>query len=132
VFLIGNNVREDRSITIHGHLKEHSEELLPGMFVNAAIEVDALQQYAVQEEAVVRFEGKHYVFNFLGKREEGNQTLNDFEMVEINKGNEEEGFVAFTLKDRTLDVAKMNVVLKDAFTLLAKAKNSEEEGGHGH
>ncbi len=102
VFLIGNNVREDRSITIHGHLKEHSEELLPGMFVNAAIEVDALQQYAVQEEAVVRFEGKHYVFNFLGKREEGNQTLNDFEMVEINKGNEEEGFVAFTLKERIL------------------------------
>jgi len=27
----------------------------------------------------------------------------------------------------------MEVVLKDAFTLLAKAKNSEEEGGgHGH
>ncbi len=133
IFLIGNNVREDRSITIHGHLKEHIENLLPGMFVNAAIEVEALQQYAIPEEAIVRFESKHYIFKSLGKRKEGEQTMNDFEMIEIIKGNEEEGFVAFTFEDASQDISKMDVVLKDAFTLLAKAKNSEEEGGgHGH
>ena len=128
VFLIGNNVREDRSITIHGHLKEHIEDLLPGMFVNAAIEVEVLQQYAIPEEAIVRFEGKHYIFNSLGKRKEGEQTMNDFEMIEIRKGNEEEGFVAFTFEHETYDITKIDVVLKDAFTLLAKAKNNEEEG----
>jgi cobalt-zinc-cadmium efflux system membrane fusion protein len=141
VFLIGNNVRQDRSITIHGHLKEHIEDLLPGMFVNAAIEVEAVQLYAVPEEAIVRFDGKHYIFKSLGKRKEarpddpvgrGERAMNDFEMVEIIKGNEEEGFVAFTFEDKTQDITKMDVVLKDAFTLLAKAKNSEEEGGHGH
>jgi len=133
VFLIGNNVRKDRSITIHGHLKEHIEDLLPGMFVNAAIEVEAVQLYAVPEDAIVRFEGKHYIFKSLGKRKEGEQTMNDYEMIEIIKGNEEEGFVAFTFEDKTEDITKMDVVLKDAFTLLAKAKNSEEEGGgHGH
>jgi len=133
VFLIGNNVRQDRSITIHGHLKEHIEDLLPGMFVNAAIEVEAVQLYAVPEEAIVRFEGKHYIFKSLGKRKEGEQKMNDFEMVEIIKGNEEEGFVAFTFEDKTQDITKMDIVLKDAFTLLAKAKNNEEEGGgHGH
>jgi cobalt-zinc-cadmium efflux system membrane fusion protein len=132
VFLIGNNVRDDRSITIHGHLKEKNEELLPGMFVNAAIEVEALLQYAISEEAIVRFEGKHYIFKSLGKRTEDGETMNDFEMVEIIKGHEEEGFVAFTFQDKTLDITKTDVVLKDAFTLLAKAKNSEEEGGHGH
>ena len=132
VFLIGNNVREDRSITIHGHLKEKNKALLPGMFVNAAIEVEALEQYAIPEEAIVRFEGKHYIFKSLGKRKEGEQTMNDFEMIEIIKGNEEEGFVALTIIDESEDVTKLDVVLKDAFTLLAKAKNSEEEGGHGH
>jgi cobalt-zinc-cadmium efflux system membrane fusion protein len=40
--------------------------------------------------------------------------------------------VAFTFEDKSEDVTKMDIVLKDAFTLLAKAKNSEEEGGHGH
>lgn len=133
VFLIGNNVRQDRSITIHGHLKEHIEDLLPGMFVNAAIEVEAQEQYAIPEEAIVRFNGKHYIFKSLGKRKEGEQTMHDFEMVEIMKGNEEEGFVAITFEDKTQDITKMDIVLKDAFTLLAKAKNSEEEGGgHGH
>ena len=132
VFLIGNNVREDRSITIHGHLKEKNEDLLPGMFVNANIEVEALELYTVPEEAIVRFDSKHYIFKSLGKRKENEQTMNDFEMIEISKGNEEEGFVAIFLENKEQDIAKVEVVLKDAFTLLAKAKNSEEEGGHGH
>lgn len=133
VFLIANNVRDDRSITIHGHLKEKNEELLPGMFINAAIEVEADEQYAIPEEAIVRFEAKQYIFKSLGKRMEENESMNDFEMLEIKKGNEEEGFIAFTFEDKSQDITKMEVVLKDAFTLLAKAKNSEEEGGgHGH
>jgi len=132
VFLIGSNVRDDRSITIHGHLKEKNEDLLPGMFVNAAIEVEAQVRYAVPEEAIVRFEAKQYIFKFLGKRKEGENSMNDFEMLEITKGNEEEGFVAFDFVDETQDITSMEIVLKDSFTLLAKAKNSEEEGGHGH
>jgi cobalt-zinc-cadmium efflux system membrane fusion protein len=133
VFLIGNNVRDDRSITIHGHLKEKNEELLPGMFVNAAIEVEVTEQYAIPEEAIVRFEAKQYIFKSLGKRKEGEATMNDFEMIEILKGNEEEGYVAFTFEDKSQKIETMEVVLKDAFTLLAKAKNSEEEaGGQGH
>ena len=132
VFLIGSNVRDDRSITIHGHLKEKNEDLLPGMFVNAAIEVEAQERYAVPEEAIVRFEAKQYIFKSLGKRREGENPMNDFEMLEITKGNEEEGFVAFEFVDETQDITSMEIVLKDSFTLLAKAKNSKEEGGHGH
>jgi cobalt-zinc-cadmium efflux system membrane fusion protein len=132
VFLLGNNVRNDRSITIHGHLKVKNEKLLPGMFVNANIEVEAQEQYAAPEEAIVRFEGKYYIFKSLGNRKEGEQRMNDFEMIEIIKGNEEEGFVAFTFDDSSKNLAKIEFVLKDAFTLLAKARNSEEDGGHGH
>lgn len=131
VFLIGNNVREDRSVTIHGHLKEHIEDLMPGMFVNAAVEVEALEQFAIPEAAIVRFEGKHFIFKALGKRTENGQAMNDYEMIEIIKGHEEEGFVAFKFEDETLDITTMDVVINDAFTLLAKSKNSEdEEGGH--
>jgi cobalt-zinc-cadmium efflux system membrane fusion protein len=132
VFLIGNNVRQDRSITIHGHLKDENKDLLPGMFVNAAIEVEALEHYALPEEAIVRFEGKPFIFKSLGKRQEGEVSMNDFEMLEIIKGNEEEGYVAFTFVDMTQEIVNMDFVLKDAFTLLAKAKNSEEGEGHGH
>lgn len=133
VFLIGNNVRENRSVTIHGHLENKDEELLPGMFVNAKIEIDTKEQYALPEEAIVRFNGKHYIFQSLGNRMENDKSMSDFEMIEIEKGNEEEGFVAFSFKDKSLKIVGMNIVLEDAFTLLAKAKNREEEGGgHGH
>jgi cobalt-zinc-cadmium efflux system membrane fusion protein len=132
VFLIGNNVRNDRSTTIHGHLDEKNEELLTGMFVNANIEVDTLEQYAVPEEAIVRFEGKQYIFMSKGNRKEGNQTMSDFEMLEVNKGDEEENYVAVSLVDKSLKIEDLNIVLNDAFTLLAKAKNSEDEVGHGH
>ena len=132
IFLIGNNVREDRSITIHGHLEEENENLLPGMFVNASIEVDTLEQFAVPEEAIVRFEGKHYIFIAKENRKEDNQTMSDFEMIEVTKGNEEENYVAISLLDNSLKLKDLDIVVKDAFTLLAKAKNSEDEGGHGH
>ncbi len=133
VFLIGNSVRQNRSVTIHGHLKTEGKELLPGMFVNAKIEVDTQEQYALPEEAIVRFQGKHYLFQSLGNRMEDGKNMSDFEMIEIEKGNEEDGFVAFSFKDKSLKIEQMDIVLKDAFTLLAKAKNSEEEGGgHGH
>jgi membrane fusion protein, heavy metal efflux system len=132
VFLIGHNVRDDRSITIHGHLKEENKDLLPGMFVNANIEVDAQEQYTLPDEAIVRFAGKYFIFKSSGKRKEGEQTMNDFEMLEIIKLNEEEGYVAFKLKETSKEISEMIFVLNDAFTLLAKAKNSEDEGGHGH
>lgn len=135
IFLIGNNVRDDRSVTIHGHLKESEtyEELLPGMFVNAKIEVGTLEMYAVPEEAIVRYQGNQYIFEALGNRTEGTATMMDYEMLEVEKGNAEDGFVAIELKDKSRSIESIDLVLKDAFTLLAKAKNSEEEGGgHGH
>jgi cobalt-zinc-cadmium efflux system membrane fusion protein len=135
IFLIGNSVREDRSVTIHGHLMESEtyEELLPGMFVNANIEVGTTEKYAVPEEAIVRYQGKQYIFEALGNRMEGKETMQDFEMLEVEKGNEEEGFVAITLVEPSKKIESMKIVIKDAFTILAKAKNSEEEGGgHGH
>ncbi|WP_108869483.1 efflux RND transporter periplasmic adaptor subunit [Aquimarina aquimarini] len=131
VFLIGNNVREDRSITIHGHLKEENHELLPGMFVNARIEVGTQEAYTVPEAAIVRFEEKYYVFEIGEKRKEGEKMITGFEMIPIVKGPEEDGFVAITLEDKTKDINTIQLVINDAFTLLATAKNSGE-GGHAH
>jgi cobalt-zinc-cadmium efflux system membrane fusion protein len=135
IFLIGNNVRDNRSVTIHGHLKESEtyEDLLPGMFVNAKIEVGTTEMYAVPEEAIVRYQGNQYVFESLGNRTEGTETMVDYEMLEVEKGNAVDGFVAIELKDKSRSIESLDIVVKDAFTLLAKAKNSEEEGGgHGH
>tara|TARA_R110002073_G_scaffold279026_1_gene443046 strand:+ start:314737 stop:315921 length:1185 start_codon:yes stop_codon:yes gene_type:complete len=131
IFLIGNNVREDRSVTVHGHLEEINENLMPGMFVNAKVEVGTKEQYTVPETGVVHYQNKYYVFKSNGKKTEGEAIVNDFEMIEVVIGNTEDGYTAISLVKDPENIEAINLVTNDAFTLLSKAKNSEG-GGHGH
>ncbi len=133
VFLVGSGVREDRSVTVHGHLKQMYEDLKPGMYVAAKVETDSNEVWAVPEESIVRFGGKQYVFSYAGKKSENGETLHDFEMLEVIKGYTEDGYTQISLADTAEDLSNIQLVTKGAFTLLAKAKNTEEEGGgHGH
>ena len=54
-------------------------------------------------------------------------------MLEVIKGYTEDGYTQISLADTAEDLSNIQLVTKGAFTLLAKAKNTEEEGGgHGH
>lgn len=133
VFLVGSGVREDRSVTVHGHLKQKNEDLKPGMYVAAKIETDSEEVLAVPEVSIVRFDGKHYVFAYEGEKSEDGQTIHDFEMLEVSIGYTEDSYTQISLADTTKDLNTIKLVTKGAFTVLAKAKNTEEEGGgHGH
>ncbi len=133
VFLVGSGVREDRSVTVHGHLKQMYEDLKPGMYVSAKIETDSNEAWTAPEVSIVRFGGKHYVFAYSGEKSEDGQKMHDFEMVEVQKGYTEDGYTQVRLVNASLDIKNLKLVTKGAFTLLAKAKNTEDEGGgHGH
>ena len=130
VFLIGKNVREDRSVTVHGHLNSHDEDLLPGMYIAANIISGASKVWTVPEESVVRFQGKHYVYSYLGKAKEAGDLIHKFEMIEIIKGLTEDGYVQIDMTDK-IDIENDSLVIIGAFHILSKSKNNEEEG-HGH
>jgi len=133
VFLVGSGVREDRSVTVHGHLKQIHEDLLPGMYVAAKLETDSNEVWAAPEESVVRFGGKQYIFAYADQRTENGETMHDFEMLEVSPGYTEDGYTQIALNDSSKDISSLKLITQGAFTLLAKAKNSEEEGGgHGH
>lgn len=130
VFLIGKNVREDRSVTVHGHLHSSEDDLLPGMYIAANIITGVSKVWAVPEEAVVRFQGKYFIYAYLGKEKEAGNVIRNFEMIEIVKGLSEDGYIQIDLMDK-LDVEVDSLVLNGAFHILSKSKNSEQEG-HGH
>lgn len=133
VFLIGSGVREDRSVTVHGHLKEMYDDLLPGMYVTAKVETNTNEVWAVPESAVVRFVGKRYIFGYVNEHMENGEKVHAFEMLEVTSGYSEDGFTHVTLVDSSKELSTIKLVSEGAFTLLAKAKNTEEEGGgHGH
>ena len=130
IFLVGTSVREDRSVTVHGHLKQEYPDLLPGMYVSAKIERGSHEVWTISEDAIVRFAGKHYIFSYTGDEMENDQPMKKFEMLEVTKGDSEEGFTEISLANRDLKIDDLEIVNEGAFTLLATAKN--KDGGHGH
>lgn len=128
IHLIGRKIDADRSVRVHAHLENEDTELLPGMYINALIELNENKVNAVPEAAVVMFEGKYFVYQLKEKHGEDYH----FEMLEVQKGVTENGFSEITFIKKT-DSSKLQLVTKGAFSLLAKMKNVEEEGeGHGH
>lgn len=129
LYLIGREIGTERTVRVHAHLDKEEAQLIPGMYVKAFIELNNKTVPALPQEAVVQSEGKDYIFVFKGERQEGGEKMRDFQMVEIRKGVTEIGFTEVVEPVVTNDL----VVVKGAYSLLAKIKNTEEEGGgHGH
>ncbi len=62
VYLIGRAFDETRSVRIHCHLDKEDKELLPGMYINAVIELEGKTTRSVPVDAVVRENEKQYIF----------------------------------------------------------------------
>jgi cobalt-zinc-cadmium efflux system membrane fusion protein len=117
IILIGQDISPERSVTVHCHFMEYDKSLIPGMFMNAEIEVSTNDAFVVPDEAIVMFEGKQYVFMQAGDKK--------FEMLQITTQNSENGFTQVVFAG-TRDIENKTFVLKGAYTLLMKMKNTEE------
>uniref|UniRef100_F4CC17 Efflux transporter, RND family, MFP subunit n=1 Tax=Sphingobacterium sp. (strain 21) TaxID=743722 RepID=F4CC17_SPHS2 len=117
VILINKTLDANRMAEVHCHFKKYDTSLVPGMFMNAEVSIKDMPALTVPEDAVVRWENKHYVFVA--------QNTGEFRMVEVKPG---------MLNDKHLQIesneitSASKVVLKNAYTLLMKIKNTEEEG----
>jgi membrane fusion protein, heavy metal efflux system len=116
IILIGKNLSEERSTEVHSHFEDYDKSLVPGMYMNADIEIQNNNAYALPEEAVVRFENNQYIF--LADKE-GKYTIQ-----EVKTGSTENGFVEIIGGDKLID---KSIVLKGAYNLLMTMKNKVEE-----
>ncbi|HQW11089.1 MAG TPA: efflux RND transporter periplasmic adaptor subunit [Saprospiraceae bacterium] len=118
VILIGKNLSPERAVTVHCHFDQYDSSLIPGMYMNADLEVVSQDAYAIPNDGLVRYEGKQYVFIVTGEKE--------YHMQEVTTQHSDSGFTQFTLADGSLIKDKL-FVIKGAYTLLMKLKNTEEE-----
>lgn len=116
IILISKNVSSQNTAEVHCHFEQYDKALLPGMFMNAEIELTSNNVVALPEDAIVRFENKQYVFVSKGE--------NQFEMKQVKIGNSENGFTEIINADQFVN---SDFVLKGAYTLLMTLKNTEEE-----
>jgi membrane fusion protein, heavy metal efflux system len=116
IILISKNLSDERSTEVHCHFEQYDKNLLPGMYMNADVEVKSNTGKVLPDDAIVRFENKQYVFI-----DKGN---NQFEMLEVKTGNTENGFTEITIEGNR---AKETFVTKGAYNLLMKMKNTSDE-----
>lgn len=130
VYLVGREISTDRTVRVHCHLDKEDKNLLPGMYLTAFVETKNLRLSAVPEQAIVNYEGTDYIFimdNEEGHKEAGNH----YKAIPVKTGIKELGYVELVLP-KEFDVPNTKVIVKGAYDLLAKLKNSESEGGHAH
>ncbi|MDQ8015038.1 MAG: HlyD family efflux transporter periplasmic adaptor subunit, partial [Flavobacterium nitrogenifigens] len=116
IAFINQSLNGDRAAEIICKVNTYNPALLPGLFVNAEVEIENQKALTVPEDAVVRWEGKFYVFTELGN--------NQFQMIEVKSGVKNEGYNQI-ISDAISSSSK--VVVKNAYTLLMSAMNNDEQ-----
>ncbi len=115
IILIGKDFSENRSTEVHCHFINYDKTLLPGMYMNAEIETQNNKSNALRSDAIVSFESKNYIFIDKGNKQ--------YEITEVNTGNTENGFTEIV---SAANFANKSIVLKGAYSLLMKMKNTED------
>jgi membrane fusion protein, heavy metal efflux system len=118
IILIGKDVAPDRTVQVQCHFEEYNKSLIPGMYMNAEVEISTTNAFVIPNDGLVRFEGKQYVFIETGNKK--------YEILEVTTENTENNFTQIIFADST-SIQNKTFVTKGAYTLLMKMKNTEEE-----
>lgn len=117
IILVSQDLSEQNGAEVHCHFLGYDKSLLPGMYMNAEIELNELSTTAVPSDAILNYEGKDYIFCM--------KDLNVFQLTEVEKGETNKGFTAIKL-DAKINVNKVMVVKTGAYQLLMQLKNKAD------
>lgn len=117
VMLVSRTLDSNRSALVHCHFTGALPKLLPGMFMNADIQITNNSTVAVPEEAVVRSGDKDYIFIETRPKQ--------FQFTPVNTSVTENGFIA--INTGTNDLLNKVIIRKNAYAALMKMKNTGEE-----
>ncbi|MGI9138425.1 MAG: efflux RND transporter periplasmic adaptor subunit, partial [Sediminibacterium sp.] len=114
IAVITPNINEERSTEVHCHLVNENVHLYPGTYVNAEVSINNAKVNALPEESIVKWENKPFIFV--------KQADQSYKLVSVDLGYTNNGFV-----EVKTDIKGQDIVLKNAYTLLMKLKNSGED-----
>ena len=114
--LISKELSAERLAEVHCNFENANKNLVPGMYMNAEIQLKNDSKLAISEDAIVNFENSDYVFV-----QKSNYT---FEMTPVKIGTLENGFIEVINAE---NFKGKQLVTKGAYTLLMTLKNKSEE-----
>lgn len=149
VFNVGKAFEnETKSVAVHADIINKNQTLIPGMYVNALIDVGARDVQALPLDAVVKAEGREFIFILEeGHEEESHDSeeghshedghkheeagkMYHFQRIEVKTGTSQLGYVQVSVLQK-ID-ANAKIVLKGAYYVQSHLLKSEGGGGHQH
>lgn len=149
VFNVGKAFEnETKSVAVHADIANKSQTLIPGMYVNALIDVGAKDVQALPVDAVIKAEGREFIFILEEGHEEASHDKEEghshedghaheeagkmfhFQRIEVKTGTSQLGFVQVSVLQKIDADAK--IVLKGAYYIQSHLLKSEGGGGHQH
>jgi membrane fusion protein, heavy metal efflux system len=138
IFSIGKTFQNDtKSVAVHADIVNEKQLLIPGMYVNGLIDVGMNKVDALPIDAVVKAEGREFIFVMEksdkahvyveGEKEE--HEIN-FARIEVKTGPSQLGYVQVTPLSEIHKGDK--IVTKGAYYLQAHLQKAEGGGGHQH
>jgi membrane fusion protein, heavy metal efflux system len=156
IFSVGKSFEnETKSVAVHADILNEKQLLIPGMYVNALIDIGSNSVDALPVDAIIKAEGREFVF-VLEEEAEGGEMKKEaahdekeghahddgdkheeaegkefhFQRIEVKTGTSQLGYVQVTAL-QPLE-AKQNIVVKGAYYLQSHLTKSEGGGGHEH
>jgi len=125
VYLVGKVLDNDKTVKVYANIDNSDNKIYSGMFVNAEIETENNEVTALPSESVVQFDEKFFIFALNGTRMENGKEVTFYEVIEINKGSERDGYTEIMLP-KGLDLSKRKIVIKGAYAILSALHNAGE------
>jgi cobalt-zinc-cadmium efflux system membrane fusion protein len=114
VHLVNPAIGKERSTEVHCDLGNYGSELMPGMYMNAIIEIETAQANSLPEDAIVKWNNGYYIFV--------ERAVGQYSMHKVEAGTSDDGFVEVTSA-----LPGRKIVTQNAYSLLMKLKNGGEE-----
>jgi membrane fusion protein, heavy metal efflux system len=145
IFSIGKTFQNDtKSVAVHADIVNEKQLLIPGMYVNALIDVGLAKVEALPLDAIVKAEGREFIFLWEGSNNEKNQKGEakskegeeehegeiSFSRIEVKTGASQLGYLQ-VIPLKKIDKGD-KIVTKGAYYLQAHLQKSEGGGGHSH
>ena len=139
------NIIDTKSVAGHADIVNEKQLLIPGMYVNALIDIGVNKVPSLPVDAVIKAEGREFIFVWEKenmetqeehaegeKHEEGEAHEKEisFARIEVKTGTAQLGFVQVTPLVNIHHGDK--IVVKGAYYLQAHLQKSEGGGGHAH
>lgn len=115
---------ESKAVLAHAVVRNvRGLKLFPGMYVSASIDVGSQTMPAVPVDAIVKSDGKNYIFALV--EEDNKSEVMHFQKVEVMTGITDLGYIEI----KPIEELKQNskVVIKGAFYILSKSQGASEE-----